>query len=225
MKITYFGQSCFLLETQGTHLLFDPAMSYNPLAQGVDRDAIPADYILISHAHEDHIADVVQIARRTGATIVGIWEVYGWASRQGFAAHPMNIGGSWQFPFGRVKMVSAVHSSSLPDGSYGGVAAGFVLEVEGKTLYFAGDTALTYDMKLIADEFTVDFALLPIGDNFTMGYRDAIRAAQFVGTQRVIGMHFDSFGFIQIDHQVVSEAFAAAGLQLTLPTIGQTWEV
>jgi L-ascorbate metabolism protein UlaG (beta-lactamase superfamily) len=122
-------------------------------------------------------------------------------------------------------MVSAVHSSSLPDGSYGGVAAGFVLEVEGKTLYFAGDTALTYDMKLIADEFTVDFALLPIGDNFTMGYRDAIRAAQFVGTQRVIGMHFDSFGFIQIDHQVVSEAFAAAGLQLTLPTIGQTWEV
>jgi L-ascorbate metabolism protein UlaG (beta-lactamase superfamily) len=137
----------------------------------------------------------------------------------------MNIGGSWQFPFGRVKMVSAVHSSSLPDGSYGGVAAGFVLEVEGKTLYFAGDTALTYDMKLIADEFTVDFALLPIGDNFTMGYRDAIRAAQFVGTQRVIGMHFDSFGFIQIDHQVVSEAFAAAGLQLTLPTIGQTWEV
>ena len=133
----------------------------------------------------------------------------------------MNIGGGFNFDFGRVKMVNAIHSSSMPDGSYAGNPAGFVVYAEGKAIYFAGDTALTYDMKLLADE-NLDWALLPIGDNYTMGADDAIKACDFINCKNVIGMHYDSFPVIKIDKQEVMEKFVKAGLNLKLPAIGES---
>lgn len=225
MKITYYGHSCFRIETDGKHLLFDPFISPNELAKDIDVDSIPADYILLSHGHEDHVADAVSIAKRTGATVVAAFEVATWMGEQGIEnVHPMNHGGSWKFDFGTVKMVSAVHSSVLPDGTYGGNPAGFVLKAD-KNVYFAGDTALTLDMQLIPRYAELDLAILPIGDNFTMGVEDAITAAELVQAKRIMGVHYDTFGYIEIKHEQAKEAFAKTGKTLELVTIGDTLEV
>lgn len=222
MKITYYGHSCFGIETQGTHLLFDPFITYNELAQGkVSADTVAADYILLSHAHEDHMADLLPIAKRTGATVVGAWEVHAWCQHNGVGkTHPMNTGGSWQFPWGRVKCVEAVHSSSFPDGTYGGNPLGFVLELEGKCLYYSGDTALTLNMQLIPQRHKVDLAFLPIGSNFTMDAVDAAKCAEYVQCKHVVGMHYDTFGYIKIDHAEAVDTFAKTGCKLTLMDIG-----
>lgn len=223
MKLTYFGHSCFLLETGDQKVLFDPFIRPNPLAKDVDVTAIEAQYILLSHGHGDHVADVEEIANRTGAELVAIAEVAGWFGQKGLkASYPMNIGGRVSLPFGIVKMVAATHSSSLPDGSYGGLAAGFVIEAEGKQLYFAGDTALTYDMKLLGEQHQLDVALLPIGDNYTMGIDDALVAATWVGTSRIIGMHYDTFPAIEIDQKAAKTKAQQAGKNLMLLTIGET---
>lgn len=223
MNITYYGQSCFLFEIGQQRVLFDPFISPNELASEIDVDTIKADYILLSHGHQDHVHDAEQIARNNDATIVAIHEIATWYSNKGIGkTHPMNIGGKVTLPFGTVKMVSAVHSSSLPDGSNGGVAAGFVVETEHTTFYFAGDTALTYDMKLIPEQYDLDFALLPIGDNFTMDVHDAMLAADFVQVDRVIGMHYDTFPYIKIDRQEVQEVAQMADKKLILMEIGQT---
>jgi L-ascorbate metabolism protein UlaG (beta-lactamase superfamily) len=225
MKITYFGHSCFGVEVGGKHLLFDPFISPNPLAAAIDIDKIQADYILISHGHEDHVADVVRIAKRTGATVIAAYEIHIWLNKQGVEkTHPMNIGGKWMFDFGKVKCVTAQHSSSLPDGSYGGNPMGFVIETSSKNFYYAGDTALTYDMKLIGDYRKLDFAFLPVGDNFTMGVDNAIIASDFIRCSDIIAMHFDTFGFIKIDHQEAISKFNRAGSKLTMMEIGQTLE-
>ncbi len=223
MKITYYGHSCFLVETGGKRLLFDPFVTGNPLASGVDVEAIRCDYVLLTHAHSDHMADLETVLKNNpGATLVGIWEVYSVYSAKGYKAHPMNKGGWWTFDFGRVKMVQAVHSSSFPDGSYGGAPAGFVVESSGKTMYLAGDTALTLDMKLIPMTCpALDLAILPIGSNFTMDVHDAVIASQFVECDRIIGCHFDSFGFIKIDHDKARAAFAEKGKELILLAIGE----
>ncbi|MCS7074830.1 MAG: metal-dependent hydrolase, partial [Bacteroidia bacterium] len=215
MKITYYGHSCFGIALEsGKHLLFDPFISGNELAKEVQLDTIPADYILPSHAHADHIGDLIPIAKRTNATVIAIWEIYSWALAQGIQnAHPMNIGGSWQFDFGKVKMVEAVHSSSFPDGSYGGNPAGFVIEADKKRFYYAGDTALHFNMQLLSGRY-LDFAFLPIGSNFTMDVEDAIQASNMINCNKIIGMHYDTFGFIKIDHQAAQEAFSAAGKEL-----------
>ncbi|MBX3100972.1 MAG: metal-dependent hydrolase [Bacteroidetes bacterium] len=225
MKITYYGHSCFGIHTAGVHLLLDPFITYNELAQGrVRADEVPADYILLSHAHQDHMADLVSIAQRTGATVVGSWEVHVWCEKQGLKTHPMNLGGNWQFPFGRVRCVEAVHSSSFPDGTYGGNPMGYVVESEGKAFYYAGDTALSLNMQLIPRRHKLDFAFLPIGDNFTMDVQDAVTCADFIQCADVIGMHYDTFGFIRVDHDRSRQVFAQAGKQLTLMEIGQTLE-
>jgi L-ascorbate metabolism protein UlaG (beta-lactamase superfamily) len=226
MKITYYGHSCFGVEIKGKHLLFDPFISPNPLAAHIDIAAIPADYILQSHGHGDHIADTVAIAKRTGATVVGAFEVTEWLAKQGVEkTHPMNIGGKWIFDFGKVKCVVAVHSSTMPDGTNGGSPMGFVIESDEGNFYFAGDTALTYDMKLIGDYRQIDFAFLPIGDNFTMGVDNAIIAADFVKCDKIIGMHYDTFGYIQIDKEEAKRKFARAGNELVLMNIGETIEI
>lgn len=225
MQITYYGQSCFLVNIGGYRVLFDPFISQNELAKGVDVESIEADYILLSHAHNDHTADAEAIARRTGATIIGVWEIHEHYQKLGLKTHPMNIGGKWPFEFGTLKMVPAVHSSSFPDGSYGGLAAGFVLENDEHTFYYAGDTALFSDMRLIGEMDKPAFAFLPIGDNFTMGIREAMISAKWTGVKKVIGMHFDTFPYIQIDHQ---EALIVADfneVELILPTIGQTFTI
>lgn len=223
MKLTYYGQSCFLLETQGVNVLFDPFITPNELAKHVDIDSIPADFILVSHGHEDHTADLVQIAKRTNAVVVCAFEISAWLENRGVTnCHPMNLGGQWNFDFGNLKMVFAAHSSSMPDGTYGGTAAGFVIKTSGKTLYYSGDTALTQEMKLTGELCKPDIAFFPIGDNFTMGIDDAIIAARYVNCNQIIGMHYDTFGYIKIDKADAVERFKAAGNDLKLIEIGTT---
>lgn len=225
MKFTYYGHSCFLIETGGKKLLFDPFISGNELAAGIDVDSIEADYILASHGHADHVADLVSIAKRTGAQVIGNWEVVVWAQQQGITnVHPMNFGPA-RFSFGKMHYLPAAHSSSLPDGSYGGNPGGFLFHDTEKKFYYAGDTCLTMDMQLVPRYATLDFALLPIGGNFTMDADDALIAAGFIGCNKIIGVHFDTFGYIRIDHDAVKEKFRTAGKELILPGIGETIEL
>ncbi|TGE23073.1 metal-dependent hydrolase [Hymenobacter metallicola] len=223
MNLTYYGHASFLLETGGSKILFDPFIRPNPLAKDIDVAAIKADYIFLSHGHGDHVADTVEIAQNTGAELLGMVELLAWFAEKGLkATYQMNLGGTVKLPFGTVKLVAAAHSSSLPDGSYAGLAAGFIIESEGKTLYFAGDTALTYDMKLIGERYKLDAALLPIGDHFTMGIDDALVAADWSGTSKIIGMHFDTFPPIAIDHASAKAKAEAAGKELVLLQVGET---
>ena len=223
MKIQYLGQNSLVIELTNAKLLIDPAMSINPLAQHINKEDIEADFILLTHAHGDHVADVIPIAEATGATIVSNFEVATYYGEKGFKHHPMNHGGQWNFDFGTLAMVNAVHSSVFPDGTNGGNPVGFILMADDKTVYIAGDTALTYDMKLIPMLYpSLDLAILPIGDNFTMGIDGAIHAAQFVEVKHVLGCHYDTFPYIEIDKDEASRKFSAAGIQLSLPAVGDS---
>jgi len=225
MKFSYYGHACFSVETGGKKVLFDPFITPNELAKNIDVNSIEADFILVSHGHSDHVADCVSIAKRTGATVAGPFETVSWINNQGIEKfHPLNHGGKWTFDFGTVKCTNAIHSSSLPDGSYGGNPLGFIVTGE-KSFYYSGDTALTMDMQLVPRWAKLDFAILPIGDNFTMGYEDAIIAAEMIQCKTIIGVHYDTFGYIKIDKQKVQQAFADAGLTLLLPGIGQSIDV
>ncbi len=223
MRFTFYGHSCFMVEVAGKKLLFDPFITGNELAKDIDINAIEADYILVSHGHGDHVGDLVSIAKRTGATIIGAYEVVGWAQQQGCPkGHGMNLG-AFNFEFGEVRMVPAAHSSGLPDGSYGGNPGGFVIKTAEGNFYYAGDTCLIMDMQLIPRYYAkLDFAILPIGGNFTMNPGDAVIAAEFIQCKKIIGVHFDTFGYIKIDHDNTRAQFAAAGLDITLPEIGAT---
>jgi L-ascorbate metabolism protein UlaG (beta-lactamase superfamily) len=222
MKVTYYGHSCFSVEAAGRHLLFDPFITPNELARAVDIHSVKADYIFISHAHADHLADAVAIAKRTGARVVSNYEISVWATNQGIQkAHPLNHGGSVQLDFGRAKFVNAIHSSSFPDGTYGGNPGGWVIETAEGDFYYSGDTALTTDMTLIGESTRLKFAALCIGDTFTMGIDDAVKAARMVGCDEILGVHYDTFPPIQIDHAAAIEKFKAAGQTLHLVPIGQ----
>lgn len=226
MKLTFLGHATVYVEINGKKILFDPFISPNELAKDVDVNSIVADYIFISHGHEDHVADVESIAKRTGAKIVSNFEITTWFNGKGCEnAHPMNHGGNWEFDFGKVKYVNAVHSSTLPDGVSGGNPGGFVFETSEGNFYYAGDTALTMDMKLIPMTTKLDFAILPIGDNFTMGVDDAVIAAQFVEVDKVLAMHFDTFGYIKIDHKQAIAKFKEADIELTILGIGESAEL
>jgi len=222
MKLTYYGHSCFSVEIKGKHLLFDPFITYNELAKDVDVNTLPADYIFVSHGHQDHVADLVSIAKRTGALVICAWEIYEWLKKQGVEnVHPMNTGGKKQFDFGIVKCMVAQHSSSLPDGSYGGNPMGFVIRAD-KNFYYSGDTALTMEMQLASQGGPIDFAILPIGDNFTMGYDDAARASHMINCHTVVGVHYNTFPYIVIDMVHAKDHFSKNGLNLLLPAIGET---
>jgi L-ascorbate metabolism protein UlaG (beta-lactamase superfamily) len=222
MKVTYYGHSSFEIEIGGKKLLTDPFISANSLAKAINVNSLKPDYILLSHGHGDHIADLETIQKNSGAKVICIADIAGWLGNKGMSnVHAMNIGGGFNFDFGRVKMVYALHSSSMPDGAYGGNPAGYVLYSEGKKIYFAGDTALTLDMKLLADE-NLDLALLPIGDNYTMGADDAIKACGFINCKKVIGMHYDTFPVIVIDKAETKRKFDKAGIDLTLLKIGES---
>ncbi|MCC6252093.1 MAG: metal-dependent hydrolase [Bacteroidia bacterium] len=223
MQITYYGHSCFEAVLGGKKILFDPFVSDNELAKNIDINNIKPDYILISHGHYDHVADTVSIAKQSGAKVIANFEIVQWLNKQGVEnTHPMNTGGKWIFDFGKVKCVSAVHSSSLPDGSYGGTAMGFIIESQDANFYYSGDTALTYDMKLIGEFRTLDFAFLCIGDNFTMSVDNALIAADFIKCNKIIGMHYDTFGYIKINHEEAIKKFSYQGKELVLMKIGET---
>jgi L-ascorbate metabolism protein UlaG (beta-lactamase superfamily) len=226
MKFTFYGHASFAVETGGKTILFDPFISPNPQAKHIDINSIKADYIFLSHGHGDHVADVVAIAQNTNATCVAAAEIAGWLQKQGLGkVHAMNHGGPIAFDFGTARGVNAVHSSSLPDGSYGGNPMGFVLNTPEGNFYYSGDTALTLDMQLIPLWAKLDFAVLPIGGNFTMDVADAIKAAEFVQCNTIIGVHYNTFPPIAIDTERAKADFAAAGKKLLLPGIGETIEV
>jgi L-ascorbate metabolism protein UlaG (beta-lactamase superfamily) len=223
MNITYYGHSCFGVAINGKNLLFDPFVSANSLAAKIDINQIPADYILISHGHEDHILDAERIAKRTQATVICNYEIGLWLERKGVTRIlSMNIGGKARLDFGNVKCVVAQHSSSLPDGAYGGNPMGFVIESSETNFYYAGDTALTYDMKLIGDFRKIDFAFLPIGDVYTMSVDNAIIACDFIDCDYIIGMHYNTYEPIRIDTDDAVRKFSRAGKRLTLMEIGET---
>jgi L-ascorbate metabolism protein UlaG (beta-lactamase superfamily) len=223
MKLTYFGHSCFFVEAAGKTLLFDPFITPNPLAAHIDINSIKADYILLSHGHSDHVADAVAVAKSGNATVIAPFEVGNWIARQGVdKVRHMNHGGKTAFDFGTVKLTSAIHSSSLPDGSYGGNPAGFLITANGESFYYSGDTALTCDMKLIGDSAALKFAVLPIGDNFTMGYEDALIASDFIKCDQIVGVHYDTFPPIKIDHDKAVSLFKQAGKTLHLSRIGDS---
>jgi len=222
MNLTFYGHSCFSVEVAGKKLLFDPFISGNELAKDIDVNTIEADYILVSHGHGDHVADLVSIAKRTGAKVIAAAEVVEWVKAQGVDnCHPINHGPT-NFEFGVARFVAAWHSSSMPDGSYGGNPGGWLIKSDEGNFYYAGDTGLSMEMQLIPRFAKLDFAILPIGGNFTMDAGDAIIAAEFIQCKKIVGVHYDTFGYIKIDHYKVQQAFSDAGLELSLPNIGET---
>jgi len=224
MKVTFYGHACLGIQIKDINILVDPFISGNEKALHIDIDTLKADYILVTHAHQDHTLDVEAIAKRTGAVIVSNYEIVVHYQNLGLKGHPMNHGGSWEFDFGKVKYVNAIHTSSFPDGKYGGQPGGFIIEGD-KTIYIAGDTALTYDMRLIRKQFDLDLAVLPIGDNFTMGVDDAIQAARYVDCDKILGYHYDTFGYIEIDKHRARAKFDSKLKKLYLLEIGESLDV
>ncbi|MBE0698846.1 MAG: metal-dependent hydrolase [Anaerolineaceae bacterium] len=197
-KITWYGHAALGLETGGYHILVDPFLSHNPAAS-IAADQVQADFILLSHGHGDHIGDTQDIARRTGALVISNFEIASWLSAKGTKTHGQHLGGGFNHPFGYLKLTLALHGSSMPDGSYGGNPAGFLLTTkENQKIYLAMDTGLFGDMRLIGEE-GIDLAVLPIGDNFTMGPVDALRAVKLIQPKHVIPIHFDTFDLIAQD--------------------------
>jgi L-ascorbate metabolism protein UlaG (beta-lactamase superfamily) len=224
MKFTYYGHSCFLIESGGLKFLFDPFITGNPRALHISVNAIEADYIFVSHAHNNHLADLNSIAKRTKATVIASYEIIAWAEGC-HKFHAMNYG-MCRFNFGDVRMVPAAHSSTLPDGSNGGSACGFVLLLDEGNFYYSGDTGLTVDMQLIPQYYAkLDFAILPVGGNFTLNANGALIASNFIQCDKIIGVHFDTFEYIAIDHAAAYDVFNNAGKELILPVIGDTIEL
>lgn len=225
MELTYYGHSCIGVELGDVSLLFDPFISDNPLAAGIDLEKIPATHVLLTHGHGDHIGDAEAILKRTGALLISNFEICEWFAGKGVKhVHGMNIGGQLDLDGFSVKCTVAHHSSTLPDGASGGMPMGFVIRSAAGNFHHAGDTALTLDMQLLK-RHQLAFACLPIGDNFTMGVDDAVEAAQYMGVSTVLGLHYDTFPPIAIDRAAATAAFSKAGIRLLLPAIGTTVEL
>ena len=235
MQLTYLGHSAFILESSGVKLLFDPFLSGNPVAEAANitsqtllKQHPNLTAICLTHAHADHVGDSVFISQTAQIPVVANYELAAWvgaqqtnAQTQPLAHFGINMGGVVMFGDVAVKMVPAAHTSSLPSGAYGGVAAGFVVRSPNFCVYISGDTGLTADMKLIGEIEKPDIAVLCVGGHFTMGYEDAAIACGLLGVEKAVGVHFDTFGPIAIDHQVANSHFASLGKQLMLPQVGQ----
>lgn len=201
IDLIFLGHSGWIIKKDTLTLLIDPFLEGNPVARH-KVSTVPADYILITHAHGDHLGDAIPIAKRTGAIVVSNFEIAQYCEKVGAKTHGMHIGGTHTFPFGKVKLTPAWHGSSFPDGSYGGTPAGFLIFIDGKTIYHSGDTGVFMDMQLISEMHPIDLALLPIGDNFTMGIDDAVKAVSLLRPKMVIPMHYNTFEVITTDPEV-----------------------
>lgn len=209
-KITWYGHAALGLESEGYRILVDPFFTDNPSAS-TRADQVEADYILVSHGHGDHVGDTVSIAKRCGATVISNFEIATWLGNQGVKVHPQHLGGGFHHPFGYLKLTLALHGSALPDGSYGGNPAGFLLTTKaGEKIYMACDTGLFGDMRLIGEE-GLDLAVLPIGDNFTMGPEDALRALRLLQPRFVIPIHYNTWELIQQDVTAWAKRVEAEG--------------
>ena len=222
MNITFYGHASFGVEINGTHILVDPFISGNPNASHINLDDISADYILVTHAHQDHVLDVEAISKRTGATIISNYEIVNHFTEKGLNGHHLNHGGTYTSDTFSAKYVNAIHTSSFADGSYGGQPGGFVVTANNKSIYIAGDTCAHYDMKIIPLFTKLDAAILPIGDTFTMGISEAIIASDFVECDTVIGCHFNTFPPITIDTEEAKQQFKQASKELILLEIGDS---
>lgn len=199
MKLKYYSHSAFRITADsGTTILIDPFFTGNPTSP-VKADEVTADYIILTHAHGDHVGDSIQIAKRCNSKFIAVFELANYLESKGLNAHPMHIGGSRQFDFGRLKFTMAMHGTATPEGTYAGLAAGVILTIDGVTLYHTGDTGLFYDMKLIGEMNNIDYMCLPIGDNFTMGIEDAVKAVELVDPRFAIPMHYNTFPIIEAD--------------------------
>ena len=220
MELTFYGHACFLVKIGATKILFDPFISPNPLAKDIDINSIEADYIFVSHGHEDHVADLLSLAKQTQATVVSNFELITWLGKQGYEkVHPMNFG-TRTFDFGTVHFVPAAHSSALPDGSYGGNPGGFIFKTEAGNFYYTGDTSLTAEFTMIPYYGTLDAAIMPVGGNFTMNVEEALIASNIIKCDNIVGVHYDTFGYIVIDKTASIQQFKDAGKTLRLPEIG-----
>ncbi len=199
VKLTYHGHACFTIDTDKHHLIIDPFISDNPLSE-IKPDDVDVDTILVTHGHHDHLGDAIDISKRCNATIIAPFELVGYCQERGATGHPMHIGGSYNFPFGRVKLTIAHHGSTTDTGATGN-PCGFLITTKGKTIYHAGDTGLFMDMKLIGEMNDIDVALLPIGGNFTMDIDDALKAVEFLKPKIAIPMHYNTFDVIKQDPQ------------------------
>lgn len=226
MQVKYLGHSAFLVRVDsGEKLLFDPFITPNEKAKSkIDLSALRPDYIFLSHAHFDHLADAEAISKSTNAPIIAVWEIHEYFNKKGCLTYPMNVGGTWRSPKSPlwVKLVPALHSSSFPDGSYGGVAVGFVFSDGKHTVYYAGDTALSAEMEILAERYEIDLAFLPIGGTFTMDPEDALEAALLLDVEHVVGMHYDTFPPIELsDKEKAYKDFEEVGIMLHLMAIGE----
>ncbi|MEZ4761976.1 MAG: metal-dependent hydrolase [Calditrichia bacterium] len=222
-KLTYLSHSAFLIQGQQGTVVIDPFLSGNPLAKLKPSD-IKTDYVLLTHGHGDHVGDTIEIAKNNEATVVAPFELANWCSTKGTKVHHMHIGGAHHFPFGRLKYTIAHHGSSTPDGTYMGQPGGLLITMDGKTLYHAGDTALFLDMKLIGELNKLDLAILPIGDNFTMGIDDAVIAAGFLRAKMYVPMHFNTFEVIEVNPQKFIQKLEKQGHKGYVMEIGETIE-
>ncbi len=221
MKLKYFSHSAFQVTTEkGKIILIDPFLDNNPTSPIKSKDVI-ADFIILTHAHGDHVGDAFSIAKRSNPLFICVNELANYCASKGFKAHNMHIGGAYNFDFGRLKFTIAHHGSMTPDGTYGGEPAGVLLTIDGKIIYHTGDTGLFYDMKLIGETNKIDYMLLPIGDNFTMGIDDAVKAVEFVAPKTAIPMHYNTFPVIKADPEEFRKKAESKGFKVKVMKFGE----
>lgn len=225
MKLRYFSHSSFQITTDdGKRIVIDPFLDDNPTSP-VKSAEVDADYIILTHAHGDHVGDSFKIAKRCDPLFICVNELAEYVKSKGFEAHNMHIGGAYNFDFGRVKFTIAHHGSQTPEGGYGGEPAGVVLTIDGKNIYHTGDTGLFLDMKLIGELNPIDYMLLPIGDNFTMGIDDAVKAVEFVNPKKSIPMHYNTFPVIEVDPEEFKKKVESAGKEAIVMKYGEEIEL